>query len=215
MNSLFDSILLLYDTQNYYRIFQYLHNQNFTDFQVFNFTDFSQIVNQLSISSSCNKSVKIRLVATCHLQTCYNLLKQLAASLWITRFDNQLATSLLTICKRLAVNKLSKAIQTHPDITLLKTSQSWVSLLLVSPQSSKIVQFTHVKISQLVASLQTSRQQAVFALLVTGCQQVWNKLLTTCSKLVDIVRLVIQGCSNRAVTIMIQQYCYNLVSSTL
>ena len=33
------------------------------------------------ISSSCNKCVKIRLVVTCHLQTCYNLLKQLAASL--------------------------------------------------------------------------------------------------------------------------------------
>ena len=34
---------------------------------------------------------------------------------------------------------------------------------------------THVKISQLVASLQTSRQQAVFARFVTTCQQVWNK----------------------------------------
>ena len=31
---------------------------------------------------------------------------------------------------------------------------------------------THVKISQLVASLQTSRQQVVFAWLVTSCQQV-------------------------------------------
>ena len=30
---------------------------------------------------------------------------------------------------------------------------------------------THVKISQLVASLQTSRQQVVFARLVTCCQQ--------------------------------------------
>ena len=37
---------------------------------------------------------------------------------------------------------------------------------------------THVKISQLVASLQTSRQQVVFAQLVTSYQQVWNKLLT-------------------------------------
>ena len=34
---------------------------------------------------------------------------------------------------------------------------------------------THVKISQLVASLQTSRQQVMFARLVTTCQQVWNK----------------------------------------
>ena len=49
---------------------------------------------------------------------------------------------------------------------------------------------THVKISQLVASLQTSRQQVVFARLVTSCQQVCNKLLTICNNLVDIVRLV-------------------------
>ena len=46
----------------------------------------------LSISSSCNKSVKIRLAETCHLENCYNSLKQLAESLWITSFDNQLAT---------------------------------------------------------------------------------------------------------------------------
>ena len=36
---------------------------------------------------------------------------------------------------------------------------------------------TRVKILQLVASLQTSRQQVVFARLVTSCQQVWNKVL--------------------------------------
>ena len=35
----------------------------------------------LSISSNCNKSVKVRLVATCHLQTCYNLLKQVPTRL--------------------------------------------------------------------------------------------------------------------------------------
>ena len=34
-----------------------------------------------------------------------------------------------------------------------------------------------------------SRQQVVFALLVPSCQQVWNKLLTTCYNLVDIFRL--------------------------
>ena len=32
---------------------------------------------------------------------------------------------------------------------------------------------THAKISQLVASLLTSRHQVVFALLVPSCQQVW------------------------------------------
>ena len=41
-----------------------------------------EVETNLSISSGCNKSVQIRLVATCHLQTCYNLLKQLAAGLW-------------------------------------------------------------------------------------------------------------------------------------
>ena len=76
----------------------------------------------LSILSSCNKSVKMRLVAICHLQICYNLLKRLAASLWITHFDNQLTTSLLTTCNRLVVNKLSQAMRTHPDIGLLVTS---------------------------------------------------------------------------------------------
>ena len=69
-------------------------------------------------SSSCNSYGKIRLVTTCHLQTCYNLLKQLAASL----FDNQLATSLLTTSNRLVDNKLSQARQTHPDIGLFTTS---------------------------------------------------------------------------------------------
>ena len=78
-----------------------------------------QVATNLSISSSCNKSVKIRLVVTCHLQTCYNLLKQLAATLWMTSFDNQLVTSLLTTCNRLVVNKLSQAIRMHPDIGLL------------------------------------------------------------------------------------------------
>ena len=60
-----------------------------------------QVATSLSISSSCNKSVEIKLVATFHLQTYYNLLKQLATSLLITNVDNQLATSLLTTCNRL------------------------------------------------------------------------------------------------------------------
>ena len=80
-----------------------------------------QVTTNLSISSSRKKSVKIRLVATCHLQTCYNLSKQIALSLWITSFENQLASSVLTTCNRLVVNKLSQAIRTHPDIGLLIT----------------------------------------------------------------------------------------------
>jgi hypothetical protein len=38
--------------------------------------------------------------------------------------------------------------------------------------------------------LPTSRQQDVFELLVTSCQQVRNNLLTTCNNLVEIIRLV-------------------------
>ena len=86
-------------------------------------TDLMRFATNLSILSRCNKSVKIRLVATCHLQTCYNLLKRLEASLWITSFDNQLATSLFTTGNRLIVNKLSQAMRTHPDIGLSTRSQ--------------------------------------------------------------------------------------------
>ena len=69
----------------------------FVEFLIQNATDLFSIL--LTISSSCNNSVIIRLVATRRLQT---------ASLWII-FDNQLATSLLTTCNRLVVNKLSVA----------------------------------------------------------------------------------------------------------
>jgi hypothetical protein len=37
---------------------------------------------------------------------------------------------------------------------------------------------SRVKISHLVTSLPTSRQEVVFALHAPSCQQVWNKLLT-------------------------------------
>ena len=78
---------------------------------------------------------------------------------------------------------------------------------------------THVKISQLVASLRTSRQQVVFARLVTSCQQVWNKLLTTGNNLVDIIRLVTrlfqQSCYNHDITILLQPCVVNLVTFLL
>ena len=84
---------------------------------------------------------------------------------------------------------------------------------------NKMVDHTHVKISQLVTSLQTSRQQVVFARLVTSCQQVWNKLLTTCDNLVDIIRLVTrlfqQGCYNHDITILLQPSVVNLVTFLL
>ena len=87
-------------------------------------------------------------------------------------------------------------------------------------QDTKITnQTTHVKISQLVASLQTSAQQVVFAQLVTSCQQVWNKLLTTCNNLVDIVRLAArlfqQGCYNHDITILLHLYVVNIITFLL
>jgi hypothetical protein len=79
--------------------------------------------------------------------------------------------------------------------------------------------FTHVKISHLVASLPTSRQQVAFALLVPSCQQVWNKLLTARKNLVDLIELVarlfqsspIQSWYNNIVTTLYCQLCNILV----
>ena len=65
--------------------------------------------------------------------------------------------------------------------------------MLATPRkshASPMEAVTHAKISNLVTSLPTSRQQDVFALLVTSCQQVWNNLLTTCNNIVEIIRLV-------------------------
>ena len=78
---------------------------------------------------------------------------------------------------------------------------------------------TRVKISHLVASLPTSCQQVVFALLVPSCQQVWNKLLTTCNNLVDIIRLVArlfqQVRYGHGITILLQPCVVNLVTFLL
>jgi hypothetical protein len=90
---------------------------------------------------------------------------------------------------------------------------------------------THVKVSHLVTSLPTSRQQVVFALLVPSCQKVRNKLLTTCNNLVDIIRLVarllqqvryshnitilLQPCVVNLVTFLLYHDCIRLVRTTL
>ena len=51
--------------------------------------------------------------------------------------------------------------------------------------------------------------------LLQTCQQVWNKLLTTCNNLVDIVRIVTrlfqQVCYNHDITILLQPCVVNLV----
>ena len=74
---------------------------------------------------------------------------------------------------------------------------------------------THIRISQFVTSLLTSCEQVVFAWLVTSCQQVWNKSLTACNKLViirHITRLFWQGCHNHDITILLQPCVVNLVA---
>ena len=53
---------------------------------------------------------KISFVATCHLQICCNLLKQLAANLWITSCDH-------STCNKFVDN--SQTMRTHADIGLL------------------------------------------------------------------------------------------------
>jgi hypothetical protein len=63
------------------------------------------------------------------------------------------------------------------------------------------------------ALLVPSCQQVVFALLVPSCQQVWNNVLTIVTTLL-ILSEFLQGCSNKSDTVMIEQNCYNLVSST-
>ena len=113
--------------------------------------------------------------------------------------------------------KLFNMVINHISVREGGAAGGWESL---SIRAKIILSFgqrrsTHVKISQLVASLQTSRQQVVFARLVTSCQQVWNKLLTTCNNLVDIVRLVArlfqQDCYNHDITILLQPCVVNLV----
>jgi hypothetical protein len=82
-----------------------------------------------------------------------------------------------------------------------------------------ICKYTRKNISHLVASLPTSRQQVVFVLLVPSCQQIWNKLLTTCNNLVDIIRLVAsvfqQVRYSHDITVLLQPCVVNLVTFLL
>ena len=73
---------------------------------------------------------------------------------------------------------------------LLSHGQRYLQLIIgIFHVRGQIFFATHARISQLAASLQTSRQQVVFARLVPSCLQVWNILLTTSVNLVDIIRL--------------------------
>ena len=62
---------------------------------LFAFDHGMKVEKTLTQNLAC-QHIKIRLVATCHLQICYNLLKQTAENLWITSLNNRFATSVLT-----------------------------------------------------------------------------------------------------------------------
>jgi hypothetical protein len=114
------------------------------------------------------------------------------------------------------------------QVELMVTIQRKPSEIFLCEWKSSL---TNAKISHLVASLSTSRQQVVFVLLVPSCQQVWNKLLTTCNNLVDIIRLVarlfqqvryihditilLQPCVVNLVTFLLYHDCIRLVRTTL
>ena len=107
----------------------FMQKQTVTILQCFkNATRLTQAVNFISLVQNCSqfastliapssfiKSVKIKLDPTWYLQTGYDLLKQLASSLWRKGFDNELASSLLTACSR----EPEQAIRMNPDIGLI------------------------------------------------------------------------------------------------
>ena len=80
-----------------------------------------QVVSRLLImtSSSCIKSVNIRLDATRYLQTCCRPLQVDETTCIKPVCSSQLAASLLTICNRFVIIKPEQAMRTHPDIGLV------------------------------------------------------------------------------------------------
>jgi hypothetical protein len=100
---------------------------------------------------------------------------------------------------------------------------------LVTPMSKCLIKFTamcwHYTRKNLTFCSKSAMQQAVNKLCWHCLSQVWNKLLTACNNLVDIIRLVIackvvptspiQSCYNNIVTTLCRQPCNILVLSWL
>jgi hypothetical protein len=145
--------------------------------------------------------------------------------------DNSvLCTEIFTLCKYFCNNNTcQQAGNKQCEHILLRSC--WNSIATSLLQLVRFYVCTYVKISHLIASLLTSRQQVVFALLVPSCQQVWKKLLTTCNNLVDIIRVVarlfqqvryshnikilLQPCIVNLVTFLLYHDCIRLVRTTL
>jgi hypothetical protein len=96
---------------------------------------------------------------------------------------------------------------------------NWLLARYVTP--AMLVVYTQAKISHLVASLPTSRQQVVFALLVPSCQESMEQAVNSCNNRVDIIRHVARlfpqdytdtvMIHNNIVTILCRQHCSILV----
>ena len=172
----------------------------------------------------CNKSDNFDKVVTSCQQVVPNLL---------TTCDKQCEYILLTACEQ-TCNKLVRfyvcSVQSESRIVGLLLVQNIKSLAAPTHYAQVVTNLkqtsTHAKISHLATS-----QQVVFALLVPSCQQVWNKLLTICNNLVDIIRLVtrlfqqvqyshhiailLQPCVVNLVTFLLYHDCIRLVRTTL
>ena len=106
----------------------------------------------------------------------------------------------------------SFSVETPPTDEILKKGPGFCCV------PKWLITCTHAKSIHLVASLRTRRQQVVFALLVpslapTTCPRLL--LLTTCNKLVDIIRLVARLFQevqySHDITILLQPCVVNLV----
>jgi hypothetical protein len=96
---------------------------------------------------------------------------------------------------------------------------AWMQIAVMDTSRYKHYIFSHETFVVCQNSQHACLQQAVVALLVPSCQQVWNKLLITCNNLVDIIRLVArlfqQVRYSHDITILLQPCVINLVTFLL
>jgi hypothetical protein len=133
-------------------------------------------------------------------------LLQVVNSLFQTCYNKLGTSSANTTCWQLVNRRVTTCLQTWYNLCVFTCA---------AVELNNLVATTQAKISHLVANLRTCRQQVMFALLVPSCQQGWNKLLTTCNNLVDIIRLVArlfqQVRYSHDITILLQPCVINLV----
>ena len=129
-----------------------------------------QVATSLWVSSSCNKLVKIRLVATCHLQTCYSLLKQLASSL-LKQFASSLSGT--TCIKLVGSTMLLQVVKTdllQVDIISLHQVVGTTWIKLVHDRQDLTI------LSEQLATLQVVLTHLMQADIIKMLKQPWCKL---------------------------------------